>query len=165
MIIEIIIFIIIITIIIFIIKHKEILSFFYPDQWLLITILELDNTVTTKLIKKTKDLKFKFKDGNYYTFHPYSKKSDNSEVPEFIQGSGIYKNGRLLQFFYTEGNKYPIDFRGIEKTFDSVIDEKLNRISLTDWLTVSDDDILSLIKKNIVTIIIGIIILIVLFNK
>jgi hypothetical protein len=92
--------------IIFLIKRKEILSFFFPNKWVIVEMLELDNNCLSWLQPKNQDLRFKFNDGYYHLYHQAIDEKTN-----VIKNPSIYREGRLAKFFYHEGNSDPMDYR------------------------------------------------------
>lgn len=118
--------ILIIIIIWIVLNWREIHSFFRPGLYNSITMLELDDNVSSWLQKKNSDLRFEFNNGYYNMFH----RGDIQGIkipPKFTKNSVIYREGRLGKFFYVEGNADPIDFRKIESTHNPQLSKEIEK--------------------------------------
>lgn len=98
-----IIFIVVMLLVLIIVFRREIHSFFFPSKWVSITMIELDDNISSWLEKKNKDLTMQFNNGIYNLFDPVDKNNKLIRT--------IFKEGRLSKLFFQEGNPNPIDPR------------------------------------------------------
>ena len=108
-------------------------SFFHPEKYSIIDMLESDNNSRVWLQRKNKDLRFLFNDGWYNMFEAtidnIEKEKDLEEekeakivsetadkkiktpppIPELLKfqkrGTSVYREGRLAKFYYKEGKR------------------------------------------------------------
>lgn len=90
-------------------KKEDILTIFFPNDWIEIEMLERNNNTAIWLENIRKKDTFEFKGGVYNIYD--TKKG----VPSYLK-TVVYRSGRVGKCFYVEGNENPIDFRGIEST-------------------------------------------------
>ena len=139
-------FIFIFLLIIFLINRKQILSFFYPSNYVIIEMLELDNNVRQWIEKKNDNLRFEFNKGYYNMFNQSLEehKHKNGEVLyKTIKSPAIYREGRLAKFFYHEGHEDPIDYRAGKISGNPQINKQYEELQFSDlWaedsLTIED---------------------------
>jgi len=150
---------------IFLVRYKDIMSFFFPQNWNSITMLEKDNNVSNWIQKKSKDLTFKFNNGIYNMFsYEEELEQKDKDKPPIIKRieTPMYRNGRLGHFLYIEGQKNPINFREIKPTGYPEIDEQQSKIDMS-LLWTSKNDFMA--KYGfIILIVIGIAVLIILLK-
>lgn len=118
-----------------IIKRREIESFFFPQRYNEIEMLELDNHTSTWLQKKNKNLTFEFNGGLYNTYFSdveYKKDQKGLLIPVLKKNPSLYRSGRLSKFFYVEGNENPMDFRQQTITGNPQINMQISKASLSD---------------------------------
>lgn len=128
------IFLLVVGVTVFVRYRKEILSFLFPDKWVEIEMLELDNNTINWLQKKTKDLKFTFNDGEYNMFSQEIKEEiqqDGSKITKIQKNPPIYRAGRLAKFFYNEGNEDPLDFRTGKMSGNPQINKQISNIDIS----------------------------------
>lgn len=166
----------------FVIFYKDIMSFLFPSSWVKVTILELDNNVRSMLLKKTPDLKFEFKEGNYNLYHTgeiIEKVKERKEAIRDKEGkitgynivkekytennkeSAIYRSGRLGQFFYKEGNSDPLDYRTGEITGNPQISKQISKIELGKLFSTEVTFGEELFKKFGLFILVGVVVLLI----
>lgn len=151
-------------------NRDEIRAFFDPGGWAEVTMMELDNNVSTWLQQKKFDLKFKFNDGSYNLFHSgthtkdvkVKKKDEQGNEIEVIEqqevlekNPSIYRSGRLAKFFYREGNEDPIDFRQISVTGNPQINEQMLKVDISRWFMSAEGLGAELLNKFGIFIVIG----------
>lgn len=136
-----------ILIVFFFIFKDHIMSFFYPENFIKIEFLNLDNSIKQFLLKKPHDLKFQYKKGWYNLFDTSSKKKVINT---------IYREGRFSKAYYKEGNENQLDFRHLEITGNPQLDDEILKQKY-DFLWTSDK---SSLEKFLPYIIIGILIFI-----
>lgn len=125
------------------INRVRILSFWFPQNYNVVTMLEADNNITTWTQKKNSDLRFQFNDGFYNMYDTVSEKvtltnPDGSKFEGTIPArktSSIYRSGRLAQFFYVEGNADPLDFRNNTITSNPQMRKQMLSVDLTKLWT------------------------------
>lgn len=135
--------------ILFILFRKKILSFLFPQNWIEVEMLEIDNNVRNWLQKKNDNLSFEFNKGKYFMFTGDSK----GKIPT------IYRSGRLAKLYYIEGNQFPLDFRNIQLSGNAYLSRQLDNIKLSE-LWVDEDNVLENIFKKYGIVILGIILFI-----
>lgn len=108
-------------------KRHNIISYFQPQNYVFITMLEMDDSISSWLMRKTKDLRFTFNEGIYNMFH----KGIYDTTGKLHKHTAIYRTGRLAQFFYVEGNSDPIDFRNIKSTAQPYMTKELQKLDIT----------------------------------
>ncbi len=142
-----IIFIVVILVFIYVLFSKQIMSFIQPGKWLKLIILEKDNNIKSRLIKKGKQNTFNFKKGMYNLFYGESK-------------SSVYRIGRLGCFVYVEDNENPVDLREIKATGNPLLNTMIIN-QRVDELWYETNDQRDLIVKIIIgVLIVGVVILI-----
>lgn len=120
---------------------QDIVSFFFPNKYVSITMLESDNNVSNFIVKKTDDLRMEFNSGKYNLFESMSSvemdKDGNpvdTSTPVYPQTS-IYRSGRLGHFFFIENNENPLDFRNQKITGNPQLNEALLKQDFNDlWI-------------------------------
>ncbi len=128
---------------VFLLFQKKIMSFLQPDKWLKSIILEKDNSITARLIKKNRTNTFEFKKGIY----------------NLVEGSN-YRIGRLGCFVHVEDNENPVDLKKIEATGNPLLNNMIINQRVDElWYETNDQRDL-IIKIVIICLIIGIIIFI-----
>lgn len=155
--------------IIFLMFRKSILSFFFPEDWVIIEFLERDNNVKTWLQKKEKNLQFTFNNGIYNMFEVVdtSKEDIGRELstmpplnPELRVFTSIYRQGRLAKLYFKEGNKDPMDYRTGQIKGDSQQAMQIEKAQLSDILNAGGGLGEEFLRKYGVIIFIGLIILV-----
>lgn len=151
---------------------KDIMSFIFPDKWVSVTMLELDNNVLNWLQKKKNSLTFDFKGGTYNLFHVKYKDgivTDNEgndiKTRTPINNNTLYKEGRLNKFFYVEGQYNPFDYRSISVSTDTYMKNLILDAKLSDMMNVDDNFSEELIRKYGIYILIAFIITILALSR
>lgn len=125
-----------------IIFRKNIMSFFWPQNYCYVTMLESDNNVSSWIQRKNPNLKFIFNEGEYNLYDKIPEKS----LPPLYDGKGrlatsmpvstaVYRSGRLAQFFYIEGNEDPLDYRNNKITSNPQMNRQRKTVDYTKLLT------------------------------
>lgn len=143
-------------IILFIAFYKDIFSFFKPQDYVRIYILELDNQITRKLIKKPSNLKYKYKSGVYNLFDTH-KNIPNFKNKETV----IYRDGRLNALFFIEGNSNPLDFRTGKIQIDTYLEQEFNKLDMAKLWSTNKPFGMTLLEQYGFYLILGIIILVI----
>lgn len=135
----------------------DILTIMRPGDYVVITMNELDNNVRSWLQKKTSDLRFNFNEGYYNMF-------DTSEVT----GEGtkknfnpVYRNGRVAQFFYNEGNPNPLDFRQVKSESNPQLRKNLMAVDLSNLFNTEKSAGQELMEKYGFYLLIGVVAIVV----
>jgi hypothetical protein len=144
----------VVIIIIMIITRKKVLSFLYPDKYILVEMLELDNSINSWIQEKNPDLRFEFNKGYYHLYH-----QGMNEKGDKIGNPAIYRDGRLAKFFYQEGNCDPIDFRQGKITGNPQITMQIEKTNITDLFEEEENFLETFIRKWGIVIVIGILII------
>lgn len=144
-----------------IVKRKQILSFFFPQNWVNVIMLESDNNVNDWLQKKNKDLRFTFNDGYYNMFE-----SADSIVPapsgRMVKGAtSVYRSGRLATFLYVEGNENPVDLRNLKVTGNPQLNKQLTKVDIGKLFVDDSTPFINVLKQLQPYLIIGGVILLV----
>lgn len=101
---------------------SNIMSFLYPNKYNYICMLELDNSVSEWIQKKSNDLTFKFNEGIYNMFTKNQEgKQDNKT---------LYRSGNIGMFFYIEGIEDPIDYRNIKVDANPQLKNQLLKVNM-----------------------------------
>lgn len=127
---------------VFLMLYHEIMSFFFPDNYFKSIMVESDNNIRIKLMKKGKTKSFVFNKGLY-----------------LLSGSPLYILKRLGCFVHKEGNENPIDLKLIRATGNP----ELNNIIINqqvDGLWYEKDETMNVIK-NVIIGVLGIAILVI----
>lgn len=69
-------------VVVFIIFRKEILSFFMPDQYLMVLIREKDGNIAKFIIKRNETMTFQFQKGIYNLYDGYTDESTETKSEE-----------------------------------------------------------------------------------
>lgn len=182
-----------ILVLVIFIKRHEIISFFFPEGYAVVTMLEADNNIQTWLQRKNPSLKFKFNNGSYnmYELQEVENKAlnkvqklvapDGTEIPidkpktededkpvkEYKKLTAVYREGRLGHFFYNEGNSDPLDFRGIKTLSNPQLDEQLQKTEVMELFTGGSKDFWEILTKYVIPIVllIAVIVIIILLTK
>jgi len=133
-------------------KRKQILSFFYPNKYVIVEMLELDNSTSSWIERKNDDLRFEFNKGYYNMFH---QDLDKNKHPP------IYREGRLAKLYYHEGFSEPMDFRQGKITGNPQISRQYEEIQLSKLFEDNASVAQEFFKKYGVFIAIGLILLVV----
>lgn len=136
-------FIFVLLLIVFLINRVRILSFLFPQNYNMVCVLESDNNVTIWTQKKNSDLRFEFNGGWYNMYDTTDQKvtlpnPDGSITTSLMptkQATSIYRNGRLAQFFYIEGNEEPLDFRNNKISSNPQMRKQMSQVDLTKLWT------------------------------
>lgn len=159
---------IIITVMIFLvvgvivfIKRHDILSWFQPQNYLMVEMIQKDNNTESWLQRKNEKLSFWFDKCEYFMMdNPESSELDKDGKP-IQKTSLIYREGRLGKFFYIEGYQFPVKImRGSLDGANAKLMSDMKKINLND-LFAREESIGEQLLKNIgIFILLGILILI-----
>lgn len=147
----------ILVLVIFLIKRKQIMSFLYPNNWVYIEMLELDNSISEWIEKKNPDLRFQFNEGYYNMYHQSVKENGDPKV-----NPAIYRDGRLAKFFFHEGFSDPLDFRQGKISGNPQISRQLETLEVSK-LFEDNKNIAQEFFKKYGLVIMGIILIMVLY--
>lgn len=154
-------------------------SFIYPQKWVVIEMIESDNSVSSWLQRKTSDLSFEFNNGDYFMFDS-SEEVKKSNVPlpnggfkEVFINTGkkffpVYREGRISKFYYIEGNSYPLDFKHLKPVGNPQLLKQIKTSRMYDMMFHKPQDSImeSIIKyAPIVLLIVVGVMLFMLYNK
>lgn len=140
-------------VVLFIVLHKEIMSFFFPNDYLKITMKEHDRKIRSWLMKKSPEKKFTFQKEIYYTIDNTPDKSATSY------------SGRLTHYFFREGNKFPVSF-GETSSLKSKIDDEMLKLQLSKMWDEPKSSIEEFLAKYWwVLVIIGLILLAIIMTR
>jgi uncharacterized integral membrane protein len=158
-------FIILGLVIIFLINRKRILSFWFPQKWVIVCMLELDNNVNEWLQEKNEDLRFLFNNGYYFLYHQgitEEVKDDKGKVlfKRELTRPAIYREGRLAKFFYHEGNSEPMDFRLGTITGNPQISRQMETMEVSKLFEDNSNGAKEFMNKYGIYILVGIAILV-----
>lgn len=129
----------VICVILIYLKRVAILSFLFPNQWALVTMVESDNSVSTWIQRKASDLRFVFNEGLY---NMYEKRIDGGSYDTVI-----YRSGRLVHYFYVEGNENPIDLRTLKTTGNPQMDLQKLRVDISKMFIRPSPSLLDLLRQ------------------
>jgi len=108
-------FIVLMFLALIIINWIEIISFLRPQNYISITMIELDGNITDDIVRKPNDFKYSYAGGTYYLFNTdYIKHYDSKEIRR--EGRTVYRKGRLGHYTFREGNENPIDYSTVTAT-------------------------------------------------
>lgn len=128
------------------------MSFLQPDNWAIVEMLELDNNCRNWIQKKNKDLQFQFNEGTYNLFQ--IDQDTKQKIPP------IYRSGRLVKFYFDEGNPNPKDMRINDIEGTPQTNNLMKKLDISRWFLSDMSGLENFLQKygSIIFFIIGLII-------
>jgi hypothetical protein len=134
--------------IMFFIFYKEILSFFFPDDWIYVIMIMKDTSIKTMFVKVKGKSDFVFKGGIYV----WGKK-------------GVHKKSKLNCYFYKEGVSQPIELEDLKVLYDSELLKGWKAQNIRDMLSEGRSILTDILPFVFIGVVIGFILGVVLLKS
>lgn len=160
------------SLIFYFIFKDDIHAWLFPDKYVMVTMVQLDDSILTNIIKKNQDLTYEFNGALYNLFYPDRQGNtsfivkDGIKVPMYNRKSTVFRQGRLASFTFIEGQENPIDFRDLKRDFsmDTKIKKEFSKVQISRLIS-SVSDFENIIAKWWWVIALAIIIIFILITR